>query len=227
MASELKIYDLHTHSTHSDGMLIPAEVARTAQVCGYLGIALTDHVDSSNIYQVLSANLKFKEWFNKSSDTFKVIIGVEITHVNPKDIAPLTKIARDNGADLVVVHGETISEPVAPYTNQEAIKAKVDILAHPGLITYEDTCLAAENNVYLEITTRKSHAFTNAHVANMARKAGANLVIDNDAHGPSDFVSSKKAIQIMLGAGISEDEIKNIVNNNKIIFEKAIGGING
>ncbi len=41
------IYDLHTHSTHSDGMLIPAEVARTAQVQGYLGIALTDHVDSS------------------------------------------------------------------------------------------------------------------------------------------------------------------------------------
>ena len=59
------IYDLHTHSTHSDGMLIPAEVARTAQVQGYLGIALTDHVDSSNIYQVLQANLKFKEWFNK------------------------------------------------------------------------------------------------------------------------------------------------------------------
>ena len=55
------IYDLHTHSTHSDGMLIPAEVARTAQVQGYLGIALTDHVDSSNIYQVLQANLKFKE----------------------------------------------------------------------------------------------------------------------------------------------------------------------
>ena len=221
------IYDLHTHSTHSDGMLIPAEVARTAQVQGYLGIALTDHVDSSNIYQVLQANLKFKEWFNKSSDDFKVIVGVEITHVNPKDIAPLTKIARDNGADIVVVHGETISEPVASGTNRAAIEAYVDILAHPGLISYEDACCAAENNVYLEITTRKSHSYTNAHVANMAGKTGANLVIDNDAHSPSDFVGSEKAFKIMLGAGISDNEIKNIINNNKIIFEKAVGGKNG
>lgn len=221
------IYDLHTHSTHSDGMLIPAEVAQTAQVQGYLGIALTDHVDSSNIYHVLESNLKFKEWFNKSSDTFKVIIGVEITHVNPKDIAPLTKIARDNGADIVIVHGETISEPVMCGTNRAAIDANVDILAHPGLISYEDACYAAEKNIYLEITTRKSHAYTNAHVANMARKAGAKLVIDNDAHGPSDFVGTDKACKIMLGAGISDDEIKVIINNNKIIFDKAIGGKNG
>ncbi len=31
----------------------------------------------------------------------------------------------------------------------------------------------------------------------------------------------------MLGAGISDNEIKNIINNNKIIFEKAVGGKNG
>ena len=77
------------------------------------------------------------------------------------------------------------------------------------------------------ITTRKSHSYTNAHVANMAGKAGANLVIDNDAHSPSDFVGSEKAFKIMLGAGISDNEIKNIINNNKIIFEKAVGGKNG
>ena len=221
------IYDLHTHSTHSDGMLIPAEVARTAEVKGYLGIALTDHVDSSNILNVIKANLDFKEWFNKSSVNFKVIVGVEITHVNPSDIAGLTNIARENGVDIVVVHGETISEPVYTGTNRAAIEAHVDILAHPGLMSYEDACFAAENNVYLEITTRKSHAYTNAYVANMARKAGAELVIDNDAHGPSDFVGSEKACKIMLGAGISDDEIKNIINNNKKIFEKAVGGKNG
>ena len=139
------IYDLHTHSTHSDGMLIPAEVARTAQVKGYLGVALTDHVDSSNIINVIKSNIEFKEWFNKSSDSFKVIIGVEITHVNPKDILKLTNIARDNGADIVVVHGETISEPVYTGTNRAAIEAKVDILAHPGLISMEDASLASDN----------------------------------------------------------------------------------
>ena len=218
------IYDLHTHSTHSDGMLIPAEVARTAQVKGYLGVALTDHVDSSNIINVIKSNIEFKEWFNKSSDSFKVIIGVEITHVNPKDILKLTNIARDNGADIVVVHGETISEPVYTGTNRAAIEAKVDILAHPGLISMEDASLASDNGVYLEITTRKSHAYTNGHVVNMARKTGANLVIDNDAHEPGDFVGYEKACKIMLGAGLTDDEIKKIIENNKFIFEKAFGG---
>ncbi len=221
------IYDLHTHSTHSDGILIPAEVARSAEVKGYLGVAITDHVDSSNILHVIKSNLEFKEWFNKSSNNFKVIVGVEITHVNPKDIAPLTKIARDNGADIVVMHGETISEPVYEGTNRQAILSDVDILAHPGLITYEDACLAKEHNVFLEITTRKSHALTNGHVANMARRAGAELVIDNDAHEPSDFVGYEKARKIMLGAGLDENEIKHIINNNKYIFEKAVGGVNG
>lgn len=221
------IYDLHTHSTHSDGMLIPAEVARTAEVKGYLGIALTDHVDSSNILNVIKANLDFKEWFNKSSVNFKVIVGVEITHVNPSDIAGLTNIARENGVDIVVVHGETISEPVYTGTNRAAIDAKVDILAHPGLITLEDAKLAAENNVFLEITTRRSHAYTNGHVANMARQTGAKLVIDNDAHEPGDFVGYEKACKIMLGAGLLEDEIKSIINNNKYIFERAFGGKNG
>ena len=218
------IYDLHTHSTHSDGMLIPAEVARTAQVKGYLGVALTDHVDSSNIINVIKSNIEFKEWFNKSSDSFKVIIGVEITHVNPKDILKLTNIARDNGADIVVVHGETISEPVYTGTNRAAIEAKVDILAHPGLISMEDASLASDNGVYLEITTRKSHAYTNGHVVNMARKTGANLVIDNDAHEPGDFVGYEKACKIMLGAGLTDDEIKKIIENNKFIFEKAFVG---
>lgn len=221
------IYDLHTHSTHSDGILIPAEVARTAQVQGYCGVALTDHVDSSNIYHILKSNLEFKEWFNKSSDIFKVIVGIEITHVNPNDIVKLTNIARDNGADIVIVHGETISEPVYPGTNRAAIEARVDILAHPGLISYEDACLAAENSVYLEVTTRKSHAYTNAHVANMSRKAGAKMVIDNDAHAPSDFVGYEKAYKIMLGAGIDDNEIKEIINNNKIVFEMTVGGGNG
>ncbi len=208
-------------------MLIPAEVTRTAQVQGYLGIAITDHVDSSNIDSVLKSNLKFKDTFNKSSDDFKVIVGVEITHVNPKDIAFLTNYARDNGADIVVVHGESISEPVWPGTNRAAIDACVDILAHPGLISYEDVEIATDNNVYLEITTRKSHSYTNAHVANMARKSGAKMVIDNDAHIPSDFIGYEKAYKIMLGAGISDEEIKEIIDNNKNIFNFAIGGNNG
>ncbi len=41
--------DLHTHTTLSDGELLPAELVRRAEMSGYQAIALTDHVDSGTI----------------------------------------------------------------------------------------------------------------------------------------------------------------------------------
>lgn len=212
------MFDLHTHTTFSDGVLIPAESCRRAKVLGYKGIAITDHADESNFLFLLEKQLKFKEEFNRSSSDFKVIVGLEFTHVLPEHIGRMTEIARKNGADIILVHGETIVEPVDPGTNRAAIEAKVDILAHPGLISDEDAALAAKNGVYLEITTRKGHSLTNAYVAMMAKKHGCNLVIDNDFHAPGDYVSKEMAEKILRGAGLSDDEITTVFNNNKTIF---------
>ncbi len=41
--------DLHTHSIFSDGELIPAELAQRAAARGCRAIAITDHVDHSNM----------------------------------------------------------------------------------------------------------------------------------------------------------------------------------
>lgn len=220
----MKLYDLHTHTFHSDGELIPSESARYASIAGYSGIAVTDHADASNLSYLLEVTLAFKETFNASSEDFKVIAGVELTHVNPKDIGMLTEKARKNGADIVVVHGETIAEPVYPGTNAASIEAGVDILAHPGLITLEEARKAAQNGVALELTSNRSHAFTNAHVADTARKAGADLVIDNDAHTPYAYVGMDQAVRIMKGACLSEAEINNVFENNRKIFEKLYKG---
>lgn len=62
----------------------------------------------------------------------------EITHVPPSRIAEVSEKAKKLGAKIVVIHGETISEPVAPGTNHESIMCEfVDILAHPGFISEE------------------------------------------------------------------------------------------
>ena len=37
------------HSLFSDGELLPSEIARRAQVLNHETIAITDHVDSSNL----------------------------------------------------------------------------------------------------------------------------------------------------------------------------------
>ena len=57
--------DFHTHTIFSDGELVPSELVRRALVNGYEAIALTDHVDSSNIDFVLPRIVKVAEQLNK------------------------------------------------------------------------------------------------------------------------------------------------------------------
>jgi histidinol phosphatase-like PHP family hydrolase len=129
--------------------------------------------------------------------------------------------ARKLGAKIVVLHGETMVEPVPPGTNLAAINAAVDILAHPGLITEEEVRLAAEKGVYLEITTRRGHSFSNGHVAQLARKFKAQLVLNNDAHTPGDFVGSKLATNIARGAGLTDEEIAAMFENSQKLVQRA------
>lgn len=218
------IYDLHTHTVFSDGVLIPAESARRAKTAGYSGIAVTDHADFSNYRECIEGALAFKESYNKEDDIFKVLAGAELTHVRPSQIAKLTQLCRSLGADVVLVHGETIMEPVEPGTNRAAIEAGVDVLAHPGLISAEDAALAAEKGVCLEITTRRGHSLTNGHVAAMAKLTGAMLVINNDFHMPGDYVGEAQAVRILKGAGLSDDEASIVIQNTADMFNKFIKG---
>jgi histidinol phosphatase-like PHP family hydrolase len=125
----------------------------------------------------------------------------------------LAEQARSLGAKIVTVHGETIAEPVAAGTNRAALAADIDILAHPGLISEEEVSMAAEKGVFLEISARKGHSLTNGHVVQVARKHGAELVFNSDAHEPSDLVASEFARKIALGAGLSETEFERMQKN--------------
>ena len=95
--------DLHTHTIYSDGELIPAELVRRAMALKHDVIAITDHVDMSNVEFVVSNVVKACEL---SEDYIRVIPGVEITHVPPRLIADVARKARKLGAQWIVVHGE-------------------------------------------------------------------------------------------------------------------------
>jgi histidinol phosphatase-like PHP family hydrolase len=213
------LIDLHTHSIFSDGDLIPSELAQRAYAAGYKTLAITDHSDHSNLDFILPRIIQVCAKITQRGKIM-AIPGVELTHVDPADIASLVGDARKLGAKIVVVHGETLVEPVPPGTNLAAINATVDILAHPGLITEEEVKLAAAKGVYLEITTRRGHAFSNGHVAQIARKYNAKLVLNNDAHAPSDFVGSKMATNIARGAGLTDEEIAAMFENSLKLVQK-------
>jgi len=211
--------DLHTHTIFSDGELVPFELNRRAAAIGYKAIAITDHVDSSNIDFVIpriaNAINKIKEFVS-----IEAIPGAEITHVPPQIIPELVKEARNLGARIVIVHGETLAEPVAPGTNRAAIEANADIIAHPGVISEEDLLLAKEKGVALEITSRKGHCLSNGYVAREAMRFGIRLCINTDAHSPSDLITKAFATRILLGSGIEEKRVESVFENSKSIVEK-------
>ncbi len=215
--------DLHTHTLFSDGELIPSELVRRAIVHGYTAIGLTDHVDFTNIDFVLKG-LKQAKYLEKEF-SIQVLVGVELTHISPKKIEKLVKKARQLGSELIIVHGETVVEPVIPGTNSATVSIEgVDILAHPGLISIEDAETARENGIYLEITSRKGHAIANGHVAKTANETSAKLIVSTDAHGPNDLITKDRAIEIAMCAGLDKNDADRVVSvNSKELLERIIG----
>jgi histidinol phosphatase-like PHP family hydrolase len=142
-----------------------------------------------------------------------LVPGVELTHVPPPHLAGLADKARSLGARVIVVHGETIAEPVAVGTNLAALDADIDILAHPGLVSEEDVAAAAAKGVMLEISGRKGHCLTNGHVARLAMAYGAKLVLNSDAHAPSDLIDEELGKGIVVGAGLTLDDFAQMQKN--------------
>ncbi len=213
--------DLHTHSIFSDGELLPSELVRRLENMGYSCVAITDHVDLSNLDFVVPRMVKVARDLNQRQSV-KLIPGVEITHVPPESIESLVKKARELGAEIVLAHGETIVEPVAKGTNKAAILSGVDILAHPGLIDIEDIKLAAERGIYLEISARHGHSFTNGYVARVAKEFGARLVLNSDAHSPDDLMTRQFAQMVAYGTGLGENAFEEMLGNSQDLIKKIL-----
>jgi len=185
--------------------MLPAELIRRAAVQGYTVVAITDHADASNLSTVLLPLFEVRS--SAAYFGVELLCGVELTHVPPPEIPVLARRAKDLGADLVVVHGETTAEPVAPGTNRAACGcADVDVLAHPGLVTDDDAARAAEHGIALELTSRRGHNRTNGHVLAVARRAGCRLLINSDAHAPDDIMTPEERVFVARGAGMTEEE---------------------
>lgn len=164
----------------------------------------------------LDAELGKKNW------DMDVLVGAEITHVPSASVEEVSERALAAGAQYIVCHGETVAEPVEPGTNHAAIVCgKVDILAHPGLITLEDAKLAAKNDVFLEITCRKGHSLTNGRVVQLGREAGAKFLVNTDSHTPTELLTEELALIVASGAGLNDNEIDQVLfENPKLLIER-------
>ncbi len=206
--------DFHTHTFLSDGVLSPVELIRRCQVNGYTVMAISDHTSLSNIERVISevrrdAELAAGQW------GINVLTGVELTHVPAAAIDSTARMAKTLGAQIVLVHGETIVEPVEPGTNLAAVRSRfVDVLAHPGLLSEEEARIAAENDVFIELSARKGHCLGNGRTAALGLAAGAKLLVNSDSHAPGDILTPGHARSVAKGAGLSDEQIYQVLFQN-------------
>jgi putative hydrolase len=215
------VYDFHTHSFLSDGELSPIELIRRAVDKGYQAIAVTDHVGPGNLQRVITELIEECRVANQYWN-IQAIPGVELTHIPAGSIDGLAKEARRLGAKLVVVHGETLVEPVEPGTNLAAVSSQwVDILAHPGLLGQKEAQLAVKNKIFIEVTARWGHNVGNGHVVKVGRAAGADFLVNSDTHAPENLLTEDWARKVAVGAGLEEDEAeKTLAQNPAQLLEK-------
>jgi putative hydrolase len=202
--------DFHAHSYLTDGSTSPTDMWIDAQALDHRALALTDHLALEDPAPLLDRLHQEAEAWDGSD--FRPIIGVELTKVPPRRIAETARRCRKLGAEIVIVHGETIVENVPAGTNHAAIESgEVDVLAHPGLLDPRDAALAHDQNVALEISARRGHSLANGLVARLALEAGAALVVDSDAHSPEQLVPLAQARRIAQGAGVPESELDRVL----------------
>ncbi len=199
--------DLHTHTILSDGQLDPAEHIRRAEVKGYRMLGMSDHACLATMDSIIPVLLAAARKENELG-RMEILAGIELTHVRPEHIPEAVQKARKLGAQVVIVHGETIAEPVLAGTNRAAINAGADILAHPGLISLEEAKAAKASNVLLEISAKPGHSLTNGHVLRIAEQAGAGLIFGSDAHTFEQMPTREYAEKVCLGAGMSRERIE-------------------
>ena len=217
------MYDFHTHTFLSDGVLAPIELIRRAIKIGYQVMAITDHVGPGNMEFVLKTLITDCEMASKRWDIL-ALPGVEITHTPAEDIDMLAQEARNFGARVVNVHGETITEPVVAGTNLASVTSQhVDVLAHPGLITPEEASIAARNGVFLEVSARRGHSAANGHVVKTAKAAGARMVLDSDAHAPGDLLTREFAMSVARGSGMDQEEAISLLDAAPLDLLRKVG----
>jgi putative hydrolase len=212
------LFDFHTHSFQSDGVLSPVELIHRAYIQKYAAIAIADHVATGSLKRLIEEISEDCELARKYWNII-AIPAVELTHLPPQAISDTAQRAKELGAWLVVVHGETSVEPVPKGTNLAAVKSPyVDILAHPGYITPEEIAMAQENHIFIELSARRGHCKTNSHVASMCRNTEVKLLVNSDAHSEDDLLTTEQTTKILNDAGINIEQHSAILEQNPLLL---------
>lgn len=225
------MFDFHIHVSCAGGRegLLPSEALRLAKCAGFRAVGLIVRADAATLPVLLPRLGPLLKTCSLYAG-IEAFAGVELVHVPPALLPDAVEEARNLGAALVLGHGESVprrmTELTEVGTNLAAIRAGVDILAHPGLITPEDAELAAEKNVLLEVSTAPRHCLANGHVVRMAERFGCGLILGSDAAAAEDFESAEvmQALRkaAALGAGMDAEGLSRLHVTERELVQKLL-----
>ena len=200
------MFDFHIHVGCAGGPdgLLPSEALRLAKCAGLRAVGLIVRADAATLPILLPRLGPLVKTCSLYAG-IEAFAGVELVHVPAALLPDAVEEARALGAALVLGHGESVPRRMVDVTetgtNHAAIRAGVDILAHPGLITPEDAGLAAEKGVLLELSTAPRHSLANGHIARMAERFGCGMVLGSNASKADDFESPEVTQSLRKAAG--------------------------
>jgi putative hydrolase len=215
--------DFHAHTYLTDGEESATDMWTAADRLQHRLLAITDHITAADPKPLLDRLHAEAAAFE--GEDIQTLVGVEVSMLPPRHIAQVARAARHAGAQIVIVHGETLAEPVPVGTNHAALECnEVDLLAHPGLLTEADAALAKAHGTFLELSGRKIHALANGHVARVALLAGAPVLVDSDAHSTEQLLPLEAARRIAQGAGLTTPQVVAAIERAPAALLKRLGG---
>jgi len=219
--------DLHSHTTLSDGRNTLGEMAEAGRRRGYAYMAITDHSASHGFGDHVTAERlwerieEVRAW-NKGKRGFRLLAGSEVnigldgSLDYPDDLL--------EALDWVVASVHTsfgVGEPAMTERVLTAIEnPHVDCIGHltgrligrrePYGIDVEAVVEAAASaGTMLEINGNPNRRDLSEHHARLARKAGATIVLNTDAHGVDTLDNMAYAVATARRAWLTAADVAN------------------
>jgi histidinol phosphatase-like PHP family hydrolase len=219
--------DYQMHSTWSDGVESPADLANGAIARGWDRIAITDHSRGLPIAGGMSLESMTQQQREIDAlnvtfgDRFRVIKGIEANIAGDGTLDMTGDELR--GVEMVLAAPHSKLRIAADQTNRllNAVRTPgVHVLAHPrgrmsdsrpGLTADWDGVFeeAASRGVAIEIDGDPARQDLDYELADRARQAGCLFALDSDAHDSDAFVYTDTAIAHARIAGICPSTVIN------------------
>ena len=79
-----------------------------------------------------------------------------------------------------------------------------------------------ENGIFIELSARRGHSSSNAHVALVSQKTGSKLLVNSDAHCEDDLLSLELAQNVLVQAGLDVRYYDQVLEHNPLLLIEKI-----